>query len=301
MRAMTNHRDPARRGAERPRHGGAVHARLTSRAVRATELAVALLALGAAGCAAPTGGPAAAPGAFAAYPGFDTWRYPGDDVMRTWRAASPYRWVGYYLPAPCHRGNSFVGKRETLERQGWGVAVIYVGQQAFEGSPDPDPSTPADSIVCSRTLLTAEQGRTDARDAAERAAAEGFPPGTIVFLDVERMERATNEMVAYYRAWMEGLLADGRYRPGTYAHRGNAAELYLLAQREHARADAGAPTFWIAGGRGFTLAARPADSGLAFADVWQGLLDVDRSWGGVTLRIDENVSDRPSPSAPGGR
>lgn len=258
---------------------------------------LALLAL--AGCVPSTAGPSVAPERFAAHPGFDTWRYPGDEAMRTWRAESPYRWVGYYLPAPCHRGTSFVGKRETLERQGWGLAVIYVGQQSWEGMPDPDPTTPADSIVCSRTLLTAEQGRADARDAAARAASEGFPPGTIIFLDVERMERATNEMVAYYGAWMAGILVDGRYRPGTYAHRGNAAELYLLAQRAHARADAGDPTFWVAGGRGFSLGARPEDSGLPFADVWQGVLDVDRRWGGVSLRIDENVAERASPSAPG--
>lgn len=267
-------------------------------ATRALAAAAATLLLAA--CSGAAGTPAAGPMAFAAHPGFDTWRYPGDAAMLEWRSESPYRWVGYYLPAPCHRGTSWVGKRETLERQGWGMAVIYVGQQAFEGMPDPDPSTPTDSILCSRTLLTAEQGRADARDAADRAASEGFPPGTVIFLDVERMERATNEMVAYYGAWMDGILADGRYRPGTYAHRGNAAELYILAQRAHARADAGDPTFWIAGGSGFTLGARPEASGLPFADVWQGVLDVDRTWGGTSLRIDENVADRPSPSAPGG-
>lgn len=257
-------------------------------------IAATLFAAGCAGAASPLEGPTAAAG----YPGFDTWRYPGDAAMREWRESSPYRWVGYYLPAPCHRGTSWVGKREPLERTGWGIAVLYVGQQRFEGQADPDPSTPTDSIICSRTLLNETQGAADARDAAGQAAREGFPSGTVIFLDVERMEHATPDMVEYYGAWIRGVLEDGRYRPGTYAHRRNAAELYVLAQRAHADSGAGEPGFWVAGGSGFSLSAPPEASGLTFADVWQGVLDVDRTWGATTLRIDENVAASPSPSSP---
>ena len=65
--------------------------------------------------------------------GFDTYAYPGDEVMRAWRDAEvPYEWVGYYLPsAPCHKGTSWGGKRERLADMGWGVAVVYVGQQPW--------------------------------------------------------------------------------------------------------------------------------------------------------------------------
>ncbi|MFN2566715.1 MAG: hypothetical protein ABR499_17095, partial [Gemmatimonadaceae bacterium] len=65
--------------------------------------------------------------------GFDTYAYPGDEVMRAWRQADvPYEWVGYYLPsAPCHKGTSWGGKRQALTEMGWGVAVIYVGQQPW--------------------------------------------------------------------------------------------------------------------------------------------------------------------------
>src|SRR5918999_1368235 len=65
--------------------------------------------------------------------GFDTYSYPGDEVKHAWREADvPYEWVGYYLPsAPCHKGTSWGGKRQTLASMGWGVAVIYVGQQAW--------------------------------------------------------------------------------------------------------------------------------------------------------------------------
>ncbi len=39
------------------------------------------------------------------------------------RARSPLRWVGYYLPAPCYTGTSWMGLRAALERMGWGMAV----------------------------------------------------------------------------------------------------------------------------------------------------------------------------------
>lgn len=54
--------------------------------------------------------------------GFDTYRYPGDAVMRAWRHSDvPYEWVGYYLPAPCHKGRTWMGKRERLANMagGW--------------------------------------------------------------------------------------------------------------------------------------------------------------------------------------
>lgn len=68
--------------------------------------------------------------------GFDTYAYPGDEVMRAWRHESvPYEWVGYYLPAPCHSGTTWMGKRERLASMGWGMAVIYVGQQTWSKTP----------------------------------------------------------------------------------------------------------------------------------------------------------------------
>src|SRR2546423_5281525 len=68
--------------------------------------------------------------------GFDTFAYPGDDAMRAWLTADkPYRWVGYYLSAPCHSDSSWEGKRQTLSDMGWGMAVIYVGQQTWGRTP----------------------------------------------------------------------------------------------------------------------------------------------------------------------
>ena len=70
------------------------------------------------------------------HPGFDTSLYPGDAGMTAWlKPASPYEWVGYYLEAPCHKDASWSGKRQKLTEMGWGLAVIYVGQQTWGGTP----------------------------------------------------------------------------------------------------------------------------------------------------------------------
>lgn len=287
--------------------------------------AVLGLALLAGGCASP--GPAApapapvepaVPRTAVARAGFDTYAYPGDSALRVWRQASPYEWIGFYLPAPCHRETSWSGRREAITSLGWEIAVLYVGQQTWEGVQAAQPADTArppardsaaavqDSTVtpppaCAPSQLTAERGATDGADAVARTAAEGFAPGTVVYLDVERMETVPESMRDYVRAWVGQLAADGRYRPGLYAHLRNAAELHALV-REALGTDgtdgaAGVP-LWIASrtaadGTPFDLWTRtPTEVGLAGATIWQGAFDVRETWGGVTLRIDQNVRGR---------
>lgn len=262
--------------------------------MKASYLAAAGLAalLWVAACAPPIAEPA-----YPAHPGFDTWRYPGTETMRSWRESSPYRWVGYYLESPCHRSRSFMGRRAELEGMGWGIAVLYVGQQTWDGIAALE--EPPEEIICSRTLLTAEQGRIDARDAVEKMAGEGFPRGSTIFLNVERMETVTDSMATYYRNWLREVLQDGRYIPGTYAHRHNSEALLAEAGRVFVEAGGDSPPpFWVAGGTDFALDVVPAAVGLPFVEIWQGALDVSREWGGVRLQVDENVATRRSPSAP---
>jgi hypothetical protein len=290
--------------------------------------ALPLAALLATACASPsTTGPSPAPvpaRSYAAHPGFDSYYYPGDSALRAWRApASPYRWVGYYLAAPCHRESSWSGRRPTIEALGWGIAVLYVGQQTWEGQaqvapPDVPPSaavttapSPADTLpraataaatappACAVSELTAARGTADGADAVARAAAEGFAAGTVIFLDVERMERIPQAMHDYHRAWVRAVVADGRFRPGLYCHTRNAAELHAAVQAELAAAGVAAPPHvWVASGTGFDVTKRPEEVGHPFATVWQGAFDVRETWGGVTLRIDANVARTPSPSSP---
>jgi hypothetical protein len=233
------------------------------------------------------------------HPGFDTWQYPGEEALQAWRDDSPYQWVGFYLPAPCRRDSSWVGQRQAIERLGWGMAVVYVGQQVFEGQPATN-DLPPERILCSRTLLTPAQGRLDAQDAVAETLREGFQPGFTIYLNVERVSAVTDSLAAYYQEWNREVLRDGRFMPGTYAHQINAADLFALAQEAYRAAGrAGDPPFWVAGGSGFALDQPPTAAGFPFADVWQGALDVQRTYGGVTLQIDENTARSPSPSGAG--
>ncbi|HEU4628450.1 MAG TPA: glycoside hydrolase domain-containing protein [Gemmatimonadaceae bacterium] len=306
-----------------------------------TRLPLLLLATGGVAC---TSAPPAAPPSprYPAHPGFDSYYYPGDAAMRAWRApASPYEWVGYYLTAPCHRDPSWAGRRAALDAMGWGIAVLYVGQQTWEGQAEaaPPPAglpaagaagvgsdttrrTPADSLradslrratpagdrvhavapatpACAPAQLMAGRGEIDAADAARQAAAEGFPTGTVIYLNVERMDSVPAAMHDYVRAWARALLADGRYRPGLYVHVRNAAALAASLRAELAAAGlAGEPRLWVANAAGFDLTRTPAESGHPSAAIWQGAFDVRETWGGVTLRIDANVARDPAPSGP---
>jgi hypothetical protein len=266
--------------------------------------------------------------------GFDTFSYPGDEAMRAWLTADkPYRWVGYYLSAPCHNDDSWVGKRETLSNMGWGMAVIYVGQQTWGRTPGQkvavtryitkrvrqvktrngrrvvryvNKRVPVRVLVvpraskgasCSTQFVSAAGGTADANDAIAKTAAEGFARGTVIFLDIERMEAVPTAMRDYYRAWTQRVLEDGRFRPAYYAHSFNANLIYRDVKQVLAGAGVSAePPFWIASERGFSIDKAPEEVGHAFAQVWQGLLDVVETHNGVRLPIDVNVGRLPSPS-----
>lgn len=266
--------------------------------------------------------------------GFDTFAYPGDDAMQAWATADkPYRWVGYYLSAPCHNDDSWEGKRATLSTMGWGIAVIYVGQQTWGKTPGQkvavkrystkrirqvktsngkrvvsyvNKRVPVKVLVvqraspgssCSTQFVNAARGTADANDAIAKTAAEGFANGTVIFLDIERMESVPRAMRDYYEAWTKRVVEDGRFRPAYYTHSFNADQVYGDVKQVLAAAGvSGDPPFWIASERGFSIDKAPTEVGHAFAQVWQGLLDVVETHNGVRLPIDVNVAQLPSPS-----
>src|SRR6185503_17004672 len=79
---------------------------------------------------------------------------------------------------------------------------------------------------CNAQLVGAPRGKMEAADAIQRTIAEGFPQGSVIFLDIEYMRATPQKMRDYYRAWTKAVLADGRYRPGFYAHARNATTIY---------------------------------------------------------------------------
>jgi hypothetical protein len=240
------------------------------------------------------------------YVGFDTHTYPGTMTMIAWRKTpgSPYSWVGYYLPSPCHGDRSWIGKRDTLTSIGWGMAIVYVGQQTWGKTPRA--LSPAQRAAlkaktkCATDLISVEEANANADEATAIAKSEGFAPGSVVFLDLERMEKIPAAMKAYYRAWTARMLRNGIYQPGFYAHEHNAQEIYDDVVAEFRAAGVNVePRFWIAGGKGFDEGRAPQDVGYAFAGMWQGVIDVARSVANIKLPIDVNVGAWESPSESG--
>jgi hypothetical protein len=238
--------------------------------------------------------------------GFDTHTYPGDKTMAAWKAApgAPYRWVGYYLPSPCHKDKSWSGKRQTLVEMGWGLAVVYVGQQTWGRTPRPLSAKRTAALLkagktCNADLISPDRGRVDGDDAIAAAEREGFPERSIVYLDIERMEKMPAAMRAYYRAWSKRVLEDGRYRPGVYVHAYNAQVVYDDVKAEFVAAGLEEePRIWVATGHGYEEGKAPQDVGFAFAGVWQGMIDVARTVADIKLPLDVNVSSWSSPSDP---
>jgi hypothetical protein len=237
--------------------------------------------------------------------GFDTHTYPGDMTMQAWKSApgAPYRWVGYYLPSPCHKDDSWASKRQTLTGMGWGLAVVYVGQQSWGRTPRPTAKRLASlrkqQATCNADFLSAARGDSDGADAIAATAREGFPPRSVVFLDIERMEKVPSAMRDYYRAWARRLLRDGRYLPGVYVHAFNAQRVHDDIKAEFVAARVTEePRIWVATGHGYEEGKAPQDVGFAFAGVWQGVIDVARAVADIRLPIDVNVSTWTSPSEP---
>ena len=268
------------------------------------------------------------------YLGFDTGKYPGDAAMRAWRTGdSPYSWSGYYLKSPCHQDAGWMGKRETLETMGYGLAVLYVGQQTWGRRPGVPhmqrvrvarkvtsyvgkgkkrrkvrrtvmrtvlrkAPPPPPGATCSADFVSGGRGMREGVDAAKLTAREGFPRGTTIFLDIERMDVLHQPMRDYYAAWVRAVLDDGRYVPGIYVHTHNANTIYNDVKTVYASAGLEAePPFWVAGGRDFDEKKHPRDTGHSFAAIWQGVLDVTQTWNGHEIPIDVNVAALPSPSA----
>ncbi len=133
------------------------------------------------------------------YLGFDRNIYPGDAALPLLHKS--FAFIGYWLsPPPGEKTNTWKGKRGLLVSQGFGFALLCRG--------------PASSELKKAAEAT-QKGALDAQDAAASAKAEGFPQGSIIFLDIEEGGRLPAAYHAYLHGWSSGLDRAG-YRPGAY-------------------------------------------------------------------------------------
>jgi len=140
-----------------------------------------------------------APASSRAYLGFDRNNYPGDASLPLLRKT--FSFSGYWLNMPPGEAvNTWQGKRATVASNGFGFLVLFNGRLDRQ----------LKSVSKARML-----GARDSNAAAEAAKKEGFPPGTVIFLDQEEGGRMLPEQRAYVYAWIDGINASG-FRGGVY-------------------------------------------------------------------------------------
>ena len=134
-----------------------------------------------------------------AYLGFDRNTYPGDAALAVLRRT--FAFTGYWLgPPPGETVNTWQGKRELLRSAGFGFLVLYRGRTERELKNAAD----AQRI-----------GAEDAQATSEAAKREGFPPDTIIFLDIEEGGRLSPAYHSYLQGWLWTLTQLG-YQGGFY-------------------------------------------------------------------------------------
>lgn len=198
------------------------------------------------------------------YLGFDRNKYPGDAALGALRKA--FSFCGYWLNTPPgEASNTWQGKRDALRSRGFGFLVLFNGRLDHELTSVSDPMT---------------VGRNDAAVAIEAARKEGFPAGTVIFLDQEEGGRMLTEQRAYVYAWIDGVNTSG-YRAGVYCsgmpakERGGATVITAVDLRENAEGrkivffvynDSCPPSPGCTPKRNLPF---PGQSGGSFASVWQ--------------------------------
>lgn len=196
--------------------------------------------------------------------GFDRNDYPGDANLVALRKS--FSFTGYWLNNPPDaQSNSWVGRRRHIEAAGLGFAVLFNGRKYAELKP------------LSRAV---KLGKSDAVLAVTAAMKEGFPSGTIIFLDQEEGGRLLPEQRAYLHAWVDAINASG-FSAGVYcsgiSFRESSGAFVVTADDIRKNAGNRKITYWVTNdacppspGCAFPqIPPVPGESGVSFASVWQ--------------------------------
>lgn len=173
------------------------------------------------------------------FAGFDTFAYPGDEIMKSlWTHTNLY-WCGFYL-GPRFDWTPHYPK---IKEIGWGIAPIYTGKQPgtsktlqlinqrYHGQPD-----------ALRTALY-DNGRADGEEAAQQAGTAGIRPRSVIYFDVENTV-PDSSWLTYYRGWSRALV-ERSFSVGVYTRREHAS--WLLGQlTSQPGFDVCLPYVWIA-------------------------------------------------------
>jgi hypothetical protein len=237
------------------------------------------------------------------YAGFDSFAYPGDQIMRSlWENTNLY-WVGYYLNAD-HAWNCGKEKPDydTLDGIGWGIVPIYIGyQNRFyarkvgimslqtnwkKEHPDetdmPEFTYQAHLDQIPRKLVSSE-GEKDGNKAVDLAIKAKFPAESILYFDCESPDQ-DDVWLDYFLGWCNAVKGNQKrkYYLGLYTPPGlnSSFGLWLngqLMSRWGVSLEDGMDLWVSAGRKGDTMPADansfaeidPTGCGLAQATSWQ--------------------------------
>ena len=135
--------------------------------------------------------------------GFDRNDYPGDSRLADLH--KHFAFAGFWLNnPPGATANTWAGKRQKLKDAGFGFLTVWNGR------------LDAEILRAQKTDTTpANLGQRDAAAAVAAAQHEGFPVGTILFLDQEEGGRLLPEQADYFFGWTEQVSASA-YKAGAY-------------------------------------------------------------------------------------
>lgn len=198
------------------------------------------------------------------YLGFDLNVYPGDAALPVLRKS--FAFAGYWLNSPPGaKKNSWRSKRNTVLAQGFGFLVLFNG--------------PGSKELKSKAQAIA-RAISDAARAAAAAKTEGFPPRTILFLDIEEGGRLPASYHAYLVRWIDELARAG-YRAGVYCSgmQVNEGRGITIVTADDIRSHVGSRelTYFVFNDAcppapGCVVAKNPpppSASGVAYASLWQ--------------------------------
>ena len=135
-----------------------------------------------------------------AYLGLDRNRYPGNTNLKQLRKT--FRYSSYWLsPPPGETESNWLGHYKDVQSADLGFLVLYAATDVE------DPTFTGNSY---------EQGKADAETAKNIAINEGFPTGTIIYLDIERGGAMTfDKQLPYLTGWLDQM-ATSPYKAGVY-------------------------------------------------------------------------------------
>jgi hypothetical protein len=213
-------------------------------------------------------------GLHAQHLGFDRNEYPGDDKLAALHET--FAFAGYWLNSPPGaNANSWAGKRAVVEKAGFGFLVLFNGK----------------TYAQLKGNEAEELGAADGEAAVASAKREGFPAGTIIFLDQEEGGRLLDAQKAYLFAWMDAVNAGG-FRTGVYcsgiaakeSSSETSSETVVTADDIRKNAGDRKIVFFVANDQcppspGCVFSKIPAlkDSGTDFAEIWQFVQSPRRS------------------------